>query len=530
MNGEILMNPCWKNQAIVALSLIFMLLMLSSGSDSGSDTGTIKNQFGAKGTDNLFNDAKEEYKNQNYRTAAGLFSEVYKIYLREEDAKKALDARNWKLRSDRMTFQFPYNWTEAEKEISVAFQDLSEEQRRSWLEQGISQQLVSDGEVLYFEDIVKNIKFHNFDLIRKAMKEKNKTSIYDDVKEIAFQDAVNCSKHFCNPITYEGSGTLSIPRDMLPMVGLLRLWIPLPVETDSQLNLAIRSVEPAEYVRKGPSTDGDMGIVYLEIPLDRLEEDLNASVKFRFTEYEKHFTIDPAQVGIYDIDSDLYRKYTRSYANIVVTPEITKTAQSIVGNETNPLLQAQAIYRSITEKLPYSHVPHITLDTAGIPESLYVHETGFGDCGSQSMYFCALCRSLGIPARTIGGMQLIPGIEGDHFWAEFYLPEYGWIPVDVTIAEAAEWSFNASQEERNRFKDFYFGNLDAYRFVIQKDVDITLDPDPGNAVIFSTVHQYPAAVCTNSENDIDLIMEERWNFSLTPIEPGPYSQEMVKPA
>ena len=84
-------------------------------------------------------------------------------------------------------------------------------------------------------------------------------------------------------------------------------------------------------------------------------------------------------------------------------------AEEIVGNETNPYLQARMIYWYIINTLPYSHAPHIYLDAAGIPESTYVLGTGVGDCGTQSMYFAALCRSLGIPARAVGGYQLGAG-------------------------------------------------------------------------------------------------------------------------
>ncbi len=86
-------------------------------------------------------------------------------------------------------------------------------------------------------------------------------------------------------------------------------------------------------------------------------------------------------------------------------------AQEIVGNETNPYLEAQKIYWYIMDTLPYSHAPHIWLDASGTPESVYVLDTGIGDCGSQSMYFAALCRSLGIPARAVGGYQLVRAVQ-----------------------------------------------------------------------------------------------------------------------
>jgi transglutaminase-like putative cysteine protease len=133
------------------------------------------------------------------------------------------------------------------------------------------------------------------------------------------------------------------------------------------------------------------------------------------------------------------------------------------------------------------------------------------------MYFAALCRSLGIPARAIGGYQPLPGVEGTHFWAEFYVPEYGWVPVDVIIAEASEWSFNATDKERQEFMTYYFGNLDPYRYVIQSDVDIPLVPDPGDAVLFTTVHQKPAAVCDTCTEDIELVAADRWKMEFRQV-------------
>jgi len=486
--------------------------VLFSGISFAFDSSSNENSSLSR-ADDVYYYAKDAYEEQNYRSASEFFSRARLIYEEDGKTERATDTGTWKLRSDRMLYEFPYNRTTAKKVVAEAYPNASGEVVRGWLAPGVSQQIVSDGEILYFQDTVKNIMFHNLDLIREISRDKGRTPTYDNIKNVALLKADSRPEPYRRPVTYEGTGNISIPRDRLPIEGLLRFWIPLPVETDSQVNVTIFSVEPAKYIKKAPKVNGDIGVVYLEIPLEGLKEDLNFSVRFRFTEYEQHFAVDTAQIGPYDKDSDLYRKYTSSHDNIIITPDIERKARSIVGNETNPYLQARMIYRYITETLPYSHVPHIYLNTAEIPESLYVHETGFGDCGTQSMYFCALCRALGIPARTIGGWQLIPGMEGPHLWAEFFLQDYGWIPVDVTVAESADWSFDASQGERTRFKDFYFANLDAYRFIIQKDVDVHLDPDPGDVVIFTTAHQYPVAVCNSSEYDLDNLVTGLWNYS-----------------
>ena len=58
---------------------------------------------------------------------------------------------------------------------------------------------------------------------------------------------------------------------------------------------------------------------------------------------------------------------TASGTNIVITPEMKEKAEEIVGNETNPYLQARMIYWYIVTTLPYSHAPHIYLEAARHP-------------------------------------------------------------------------------------------------------------------------------------------------------------------
>ncbi len=143
-------------------------------------------------------------------------------------------------------------------------------------------------------------------------------------------------------------------------------------------------------------------------------------------------------------------------------------------------------------------------------------KTGHGDCGTQSMLFSAFCRSLGIPARAVGGYQmLMAGTPGGHFWAEYYLPGYGWIPNDVTIAEAADW-VAISEDKRTAFKDYYAANLDPARLVIQKNVDTPMNPAlPDDAIVFRVVRQCPAVVSDTADYDLDLFCMGCFGINLT---------------
>ncbi|MDH7511015.1 MAG: transglutaminase domain-containing protein [Methanolinea sp.] len=498
-----------KRRLPATILVILAALVLAAGC-----TSVEKATPAASKGDTLFSKAEGEFAAGNFHAAEKLYTGAYAEYKAAGDAAGARKALNRASTAARMTIEFPYNRTEITALIDEAFPDLSAERKAGFLPCNRSQCITSDGEVWYFSHTIQNIKSHNMDLMRKATAEKGETPFFDQLEPVALAPPVEGAGSYQNPVAWKGTEVLSIPAKDLPRTGTLRLWIPLPVETESQRNVTIEAVEPARYVKSTTGTGADIGLAYLEIPLTEVTGDyLNVTAQFAYTQYEQRFLIDPAKVGTYDTNDPEYRKYTAPGRNIALTPEMKAKALAIVGNETNPYLQAEKIYWHVVSH-PYSNVPHVRLNAAGTPESVYMLETGFGDCGTQSMYFAALCRSLGIPARAIGGYQLVPGYEGTHFWSEYYLPGYGWIPNDVTIAEGAEWSYNATDDERYQYKAYYASNLDPYRYIIQKDVDIPLVPDPGDAVMFGMVVQSPKAVCDTCDTDPEFAMLDDWKVTV----------------
>lgn len=492
--------------------IIVLAAILAAGCTSPEQTPAPATQVPDPATpaDNLFSQAEKAFASDNYHTAADLYFQAYDLYKAEGSGERARDALNKGSISVRMYAESPYNRSVMIAMIDEEFPGVPADRKASWLPCDASQCIESDGETWFFANTINNIRSHNMDLMREATAKKGETPFYDQVKGIALAPYDGSAGIYVNPVRWEGAETLTIPTSKLPKAGTLRLWVPLPVETSSQRDVTIVAVEPAQYVKSQSGTDAEMGLAYLEIPLDSVTGDaITVTARFRYTQYEVRYVIDPAKVGTYDTADPEYKKYTASGKNIVVSPEMKAKAQEIVGDETNPYLQAEKIYWHVVSH-PYSNVPHVRLSASGRPESVYMLESGFGDCGTQSMYFAALCRSLGIPARAIGGYQLVPGHEGTHFWSEYYLPGYGWIPNDVTIAEGAEWSYEASDDDRHQYKDFYARNLDPYRYIIQKDVDVPLTPPAGDFVMFDMVVQSPKAVCDTCDTDPEFEMLEDW--------------------
>ncbi len=360
------------------------------------------------------------------------------------------------------------------------------------------ERFIIDGKPLYTADLVDNVQFRDMKLMHA---DEKKNSLYarlvsQMVERVASVWPKQSWKTYDYPATYTGLHTIEIPRDRLPAAGLFKLWIPLPITLAYQQPAEILSVEPAEYVALPPSSAGRVSTLYMEIPLEKIMGPLKIDVRFKFTHYEQHFKVEPALVGAYNTADPEYIEYTKSSGNIEVTPEIQATAKKVVGDEKNPYLAARKIYDYMMKTVDYSYMPHLIFDPrSSLTESAYVQEYKVGDCGSQAMYFAALCRAVGIPARTPGGWQLFTNNFASHFWAEFYVPNYGWVPVDPSAGQMSLYTDRVDSATRQAYTDFFFGRQDAYRCVVQTNVDEPFVPVyPGMSFIPLAI-QNPVASC-----------------------------------
>ncbi len=170
--------------------------------------------------------------------------------------------------------------------------------------------------------------------------------------------------------------------------------------------------------------------------------ELTASIVNNVTMYEYNFTrIDTSDLNYEVGDKDLEIYTTDDLFIDSDNPLIRKTAESIAGNETNPVEIAEKIYNFVTGKLQYdfSRVKDKDYDFLYASEIL---KRGKGVCTDYAILYTALLRSAGIPARLVRGIPVFSilyeeGNEADigHAWVEVKLPAYGWIPADITSEE-----------------------------------------------------------------------------------------------
>jgi hypothetical protein len=472
--------------------------------------------YGASSASLLYKKAQELERKTYYEPAADYYLQARDLFVQQKDERKATVCREAFQRTKKIIFDYPHPEEKARKLLLEAFPDIPQSTIDSWFRGKKLEYILTDGKPYYFQDLVKNIYLRNLNLAQQNQRLIDRYRIYyDRLSEIINRpnDAPGWLAYI-NPKIYQIKSSVSIPRNKFPETGMLRVWVPFPILTGPQTDIGSITIQPSEYVLFPPKQDADLGLVYLEIPLERLKNDLTISAQYSLTHYEQRFAVDPQGVGAYDKNSNVYRTYTESRENTKITGAIRKKAKEITAGIQNPYLAAQKIYHHVVNEIKYSHVPHISLGARGIPESVYVDEHGFGDCGAQSAYFSALCRAVGIPARTTGGWQLIPGVENAHFWAEFYLPNYGWLPVDTSVGQIAQYLPELTAEQRHRFQNYFFGNMDPFRLVIQKDVDIPLTPSPAIPPLVPMAVQTPEAQCGAVNEILSLAFMEGWKVEV----------------
>lgn len=145
---------------------------------------------------------------------------------------------------------------------------------------------------------------------------------------------------------------------------------------------------------------------------------------------------------------------------------------------------------------------------------------GEGDYGAINALFVALCRSQGIPSRTLVGRlakstQLVTPRGGgaalsNHQWcirAEWWHPDLGWVPVDLMS--------NLGQDRTEPQSNKWFGADTGDMIVFHEDFDVTLDP-----VLFEKkdlVGMEGIAVWSMGKGKLDAqTLTENWNVKKIP--------------
>lgn len=155
----------------------------------------------------------------------------------------------------------------------------------------------------------------------------------------------------------------------------------------------------------------------------------NVELNYYVVSFDINYLINSSLITNYNTSSALYQKYTQPEKLIESNDsKIVSLAKNLTTDTNNLDKKVLKIYNFVIKHLHYKIQP----EEKG---ALWALQKGVGDCSEYSYLFVALCRAAGIPARIQAGFAFYTSnetTEDGHMWTEYYLENYGWIPVDAT--------------------------------------------------------------------------------------------------
>lgn len=350
--------------------------------------------------------------------------------------------------------EYTLSYEEAFVQVQEVIHDFTHEEFGQLKDQGKIDWMYVQGEVRYFRRFLSTLLKVNPELKQRAtIKDEIKKEI-DCKEEQALLDVIEKMKKE-QKVTYHFKLRAAVKvKEESFQPGFIRVHIPLPISCQQISNINITDTTP---------------LPYTIAPIDALqrticyETNLEENTEF-FVEYEYDNTVtmvEPKESEVTVIDPKEFScDLGEQLPHIRFTPYLKALAEELIQDCDNPLAKARRIYDYVTTRIEYSFMrEYITIEN--ITE--YAALGKKGDCGVQTLLFITLCRIAGIPARWQSGLYATPYSAGSHDWAQFYIAPYGWLFADCSFGGSA---YREKDEER---RVFYFGNLDPFRMVANRE-------------------------------------------------------------
>jgi transglutaminase-like putative cysteine protease len=236
--------------------------------------------------------------------------------------------------------------------------------------------------------------------------------------------------------------------------GTTRIWLPVPdLDTDFQRTLDNSWTGNASSARLASDADGDARMLMAEFPASVSAPTLALTSRVQ----TRNRSVDWARPTAVAEDSALLRAAIAPSELIPTDGIVRKTALDATRGAKTDLDKVKALYTWVVAN--GHREPKVRgCGTGDIKAMLETGNLG-GKCADLNALFVGLCRSVGVPARDLYGLRLVPSAFGykelganptnlkgaQHCRAEVYLRQYGWVAMDpadvlkVMRQETPEW-------------------------------------------------------------------------------------------
>ena len=280
--------------------------------------------------------------------------------------------------------------------------------------------------------------------------------------------------------------------------GQTRLWLPLPLNQDTlfQRTLGHSWNGNPEMASMRRLPDGDLEVFHSEWSDG---SDAKFQIKTLVTTADRHF--DVAKRTVAPEREDILRRNLQASQLIPNDGLAHQLGERIIGRIKDPVAQGKAIYDWVVENSIYD--PALPgCGTGDVRQQLIRGQYG-GRSADINGLFAAVCRAIGIPARCVFGLRIGPSrlfrslgltsddaTRGQHVRAEFYVPGFGWIPVDPSDVRRAVAMEGLSDRDSKllSLKKVLFGVWEMNWIAFNVGTDVVL-PGRQNALPFLLLPQ-----------------------------------------
>ena len=259
----------------------------------------------------------------------------------------------------------------------------------------------------------------------------------------------------------------------------LYLWIPKPISSSSQRNITLisRSIEPFIDNHRGVS------LFKLENLLSGASQSVTLS--FRVEVYAAETGMRPLSVR-QEITS-VSAMHTQSSDLIPSNnQQIMSAVNLIIGREQNPYLRARLIYDWIIRNIQIDNDLPSDKDIAAALEE---RQAG---TYTAALLFTTMARAARVPCIPIAGVLIDrQGHTSRHYWNEFWINDFGWVPVDIAMGAGSVKLENLSMQNdfiQDHF-NYYFGNIDNMRIAFSRG-ELVLSQMENRGRLVSHTHSY----------------------------------------
>ena len=237
----------------------------------------------------------------------------------------------------------------------------------------------------------------------------------------------------------------------------LYLWVPRVWNSPTQreVSLISRNPEPLYEEVTGVSVyhlqDLVTGGVY------------DISHQYMLERFAMETRISPGQIRSYDETSRIYEEFTVQDSFVPSRlNEIVELSNWLLRGERNSWRRAKILYDYVRQRFDYVEQQVNSTSTVLAEKK--------GNAYDLSILYTALLRASGIPARSIGGYLVASNeLLKPHYWSEFYLENFGWVPVDPVLGggnELIQYNTDSNPGE------YYFGNIENRHITLTKGAKI----------------------------------------------------------